>query len=257
MIESPAVLIRDRGPVRILTLNRPERRNALNLEDRRELVAAVNEAQSDQSCRVIVLAGSGGVFCAGGDIASMSQDPDIARIRLGVVNDIARALIGSAKPTIAAVETGAFGLGLSLAVACDFVIAAADARFVASFAKLGLVADTGLSWSLSQRIGPGRAKEMILLGHEIEAQRAQQIGLISEVVAPGDVMAAAFERAEQLAALSSNALAATKKIFAQANQDVESILSSEMDEQLQLLGSDDFAEGRAAFLERRAPNFLR
>ncbi|RNF78230.1 enoyl-CoA hydratase/isomerase family protein [Streptomyces botrytidirepellens] len=249
------VLVAQDGPVRTLTLNRPSRRNALDLDDRRVLLAALLDAEGDHSCRAVVLTGAQGVFCAGGDIRSMSRDRDVARARLAVVNDIARALVRSPKPVVAAVESGAFGLGLSLAAASDYVVAAADARFVASFAKLGLTADTGLFWSLSQRIGPGRAKELILLAGELTAERAHRMGLVSEVVPGTEVLERAMERAGQLAAASPAMVAGTKKIFAQERQDLESVLAAEAEIQVELLAGDDFAEGRAAFLERRAPTF--
>lgn len=252
---SRAVLVSNDGPVRTLTLNRPERRNALDLDDRRDLLAALTEAEGDDGCRAVVLTGAGGVFSAGGDIRSMSQDPDAARVRLAVISDIARALIRCATPVIAAVEGGAFGLGLSLAAACDHVVAADNARFVASFAKIGLVADGGLFWTLAQRVGPGRARELILFATEIDAPEAQRIGLVSEIVPRAAVLDRARERAAQLAAAAPGMVAGTKRIFAQEKQDLDSILAAETEVQVALLGGDDFAEGRAAFLERRTPNF--
>lgn len=254
MIE-PAVDIRCEGPVHTLTLNRPARRNALDLADRRELLAALRESEQDPECRAIVLTGAGEVFCAGGDIRSMSQDPDVARERLTVVNDVARALVCSAKPVVAAVRGGAYGLGLGLAAACDYVVAADDARFAASFAKIGLTADSGLSWSLAQRVGPARAKEVILFAEDLNAPEAQRIGLVSEIVAAEKVAARARERAERLAAASPAMVAATKRIFAQQAQDLDAVLDAEAEAQVELLGGAGFTEGRAAFLERRRPAF--
>lgn len=254
MIE-PAVDIRCEGPVHTLALNRPARRNALDLADRRELLAALRESEQDPECRAIVLTGAGEVFCAGGDIRSMSQDPDVARERLAVVNDVARALVCSAKPVVAAVRGGAYGLGLGLAAACDYVVAADDARFAASFAKIGLTADSGLSWSLAQRVGPARAKEIILFAEDLTAAEAQRIGLVGEIVAADKVAVRARERAERLAAASPAMVAATKRIFAQEAQDLDAMLLAEAEAQVELLGGEGFAEGRAAFLERRRPVF--
>ncbi|MGD6756423.1 enoyl-CoA hydratase/isomerase family protein [Streptomyces sp. BH105] len=254
MIE-PAVDVRCEGPVHTLTLNRPARRNALDLADRRELRTALRESERDPECRAIVLTGAGEVFCAGGDIRSMSQDPDVARERLAVVNDVARALVRSAKPVVAAVRGGAYGLGLGLAAACDYVVAADDARFAASFAKIGLTADSGLSWSLAQRVGPARAKEVILFAEDLNAAEAQRIGLVSEIVASEKVAVRARERAERLSAASPAMVAATKRIFAQEAQDLDAVLDAEAEAQVALLGGEGFAEGRAAFLERRRPVF--
>ncbi|MFZ3598672.1 enoyl-CoA hydratase/isomerase family protein [Streptomyces sp. BH104] len=254
MIE-PAVDVRCEGPVHTLTLNRPARRNALDLADRRELRTALRESERDPECRAIVLTGAGEVFCAGGDIRSMSQDPDVARERLAVVNDVARALVRSAKPVVAAVRGGAYGLGLGLAAACDYVVVADDARFAASFAKIGLTADAGLSWSLAQRVGPARAKEVILFAEDLNAAEAQRIGLVSEIVASEKVAVRARERAERLSAASPAMVAATKRIFAQDAQDLDAVLDAEAEAQVALLGGEGFAEGRAAFLERRRPVF--
>ncbi|MFF3490454.1 enoyl-CoA hydratase/isomerase family protein [Streptomyces sp. NPDC002795] len=254
MIE-PAVDVTCEGPVHTLTLNRPARRNALDLADRRELLAALRDSERDPECRAIVLTGAGEVFCAGGDIRSMSQDPHVARERLAVVGDVARALVCSTKPVVAAVRGGAYGLGLGLAAACDHVVAAEDARFAASFAKIGLTADTGLSWSLAQRVGPARAKELILFGEDLDAVEAQRIGLVSEIVEGEKVAVRARERAERLAAASPAMVAATKRIFAQEAQDLDAVLDAEAEAQVELLGGAGFLEGRAAFLERRRPVF--
>ncbi|MFJ9123672.1 enoyl-CoA hydratase/isomerase family protein [Streptomyces sp. NPDC102340] len=254
MIE-PAVDVRCEGPVHTLTLNRPARRNALDLADRRELLAALRESGQDPECRAIVLTGAGEVFCAGGDIRSMSQDPDVSRERLAVVNDAARALVCSAKPVVAAVRGGAYGLGLGLAAACDYVVAADDARFAASFAKIGLTADSGLSWSLAQRVGPARAKELILFAEDLDATEARRIGLVSEIVEGEKVAVRARERAERLAAASPAMVAATKRIFAQEAQDLDAVLDAEAAAQVELLGGQGFVEGRSAFLERRRPVF--
>jgi len=251
----PAVLVAQTGPVRTLTLNRPARRNALDLDDRRALLAALADAEHDRDCRAVVLTGAQGVFCAGGDIRSMSQDPEEARTRLTVIGDIARALVQSTKPVVCAVEGGAFGLGLSLVAASDYVVAAEDARFAASFAKIGLTADGGLSWSLTQRVGPGRAKEIILFADDFTADQAHRMGLVGEVVPPTEVMDRAVHRAGRLAAASPAMVAGTKRIFAQERQDLESVLAAEVDVQAELLAGDDFAEGRAAFFERRKPVF--
>ncbi|MGH3949853.1 MAG: enoyl-CoA hydratase/isomerase family protein [Pseudonocardiaceae bacterium] len=252
---SPAVLIDQNGPIWTLTLNRPHRRNALDLDDRRILLDALASAEAEPGCRALVLTGAEGVFCAGGDIRTMSQDRTVARTRLAVVADLARALVGSTKAVIAAVEGGAFGLGLSLAAASDYVVAAEDARFVASFGKLGLVADTGLFWSLSQRVGPGKAKELLLFATELPAAEAQRLGIVNEVAPPGEVMDRACERARCLAAAAPGMVAGTKQVFAQEKQDLESLLAAETEVQLELLAGNDFAEGRRAFLARRRPVF--
>jgi 2-(1,2-epoxy-1,2-dihydrophenyl)acetyl-CoA isomerase len=254
-IASPAVLVSNQGPIRILSINRPERRNSLNLDDRRELIDEIKNAGEDATCRVIILTGEGKVFCAGGDISTMTADEDVARVRLALANELAMCITNSAKPIVAAVRGGAFGLGLAVAQACDFVVAADDAKFTASFAKLGLGSDTGLAWSLAQRVGMSKAKQLILLAREVSAVEALENGMVDELAASESVVAAAIELATKLSKFSVPMMAATKELFAQQQFSLEAVLHSEMEAQIELLGGEDFTEGRAAFFEKRAANF--
>lgn len=252
-----AVLISTDSDVWTLTLNRPERKNALDLHDRLELIAALDRAESDPSCRAVVLAGSGGFFSAGGDIRSMSSDPAVATERLEAVANVARSIVRSSKPFVAAVQGGAFGLGLALAAACDYIVVGSGAKLGASFGKIGLIGDTGIHWSLAQRIGPGRAKELLLMSTILTAEDSYAIGLVSEVVEAGREVETAHHRANQLAQSAPGSVAGTKQIFTQPNNDLESVLVAETAIQTKLLGSADFAEGRAAFFERRPAQFGR
>jgi 2-(1,2-epoxy-1,2-dihydrophenyl)acetyl-CoA isomerase len=252
---APAVLRRDHGPVRVLTLNRPERRNALDLPDRRALLAELEAADGDPSCRAVVLTGTGEVFSAGGDIRSMSPDPVVARERLETVNAVARTMVTMGTPIVSAVEGGAFGLGLSLSCASDVVVAGRSARFVASFARLGLVADTGLFWTLPQRVGAGRARALLLTARTVECDEAERIGLVDVVVDDGSAVEHAVELATRLAGHSVPATAALKAILAQPDSSLEGVLAAEAEAQVDLLGGPDFAEGRQAFLERRIARF--
>lgn len=251
----PAVLVTDHGDVRVLTLDRPERRNALDLGDRRELVAALRAASADSRCRALVLTGSGEFFSAGGDISSMSPDPAVARERLDLANQVARELVGTDLPVLSAVEGGAFGLGLSLACAGDLVVAGASASFAASFARIGLVSDTGLSWTLPRRIGPGRARTMLLTARTVRADEAERIGLVDELVEDGSALERALELATQVASFSAPATVATKRMMVHCDDPLDEMLDLEARVQVELLGGADFAEGRAAFLERRSAAF--
>ena len=156
---------------------------------------------------------------------------------------------------MSAVEGGAYGLGLALATGSDYAVVAADAKLTCSFARIGLTADTGLSYTLSARVGPGRARELILFAPVLTAQQARDQGLISEVVPPGHALPVALERAHQIAAFSAPMVAATKAILAHPDHDLESLLAAESAAQARLLAGADFAEGRAAFFERRPPRF--
>lgn len=250
-----AVAREDRGRVRVLTLTRPERRNALDLPDRRDLLAELQAADAEPTCRAVVLTGAGEVFSAGGDIRSMSADPDLARERLELVNAVARTMVTMGTPVVAAVEGGAFGLGLSLACASDLVVAGRSARFAASFAKLGLVADTGLFWTLPQRVGAARARALLLTARTVDCPEAERIGLVDEVVDDGAALEHAMALGERLAGFSVAATAALKGVLAQPDSSLEGVLAAEAEVQVRLLGGDDFAEGRQAFLERRRARF--
>lgn len=248
-VRSAAVLVTDDGPIRTLTLNRPERRNALSIDEGDELRAALIAAQEDADCRAVVLAGEGRIFCAGGDITAMSNViVDDAMIQ---TNDLARAVIMFGKPLVAAVTGGAFGLGLALAAACDYVVSADDARYIASFGRIGLTADTGLTWTLPRRVGPAHARRMLLFAEEVPAAEARRIGLVDELVPTAAVATRARARATQLAAASAPAVAATKRILTQADQDLESLLAAERDAQIEMFGTAEFAARRDEFLSRR------
>jgi 2-(1,2-epoxy-1,2-dihydrophenyl)acetyl-CoA isomerase len=255
VVHEPAVLRERHGAVRLLRLNRPGRRNALNLPDRELLLAELMSAEAEPAVRAVVLTGAGEVFSAGGDIRSMSPDPEVAHRRLQLVNDIARVMLTGGTPIVAAVEGGAFGLGLSLACAADLVVAGRSARFAASFAKIGLVADTGLFYTLPRCVGAGRARELMLTARNVTADEAERIGLLDVVVDDGDAVDRALSLAADLAASSPAATAALKKILAQEDQSLDGVLASEERVQVQLLAGTDSAEGRAAFLERRQPIF--
>lgn len=244
----------DRGHVRILTIDRQERRNALDLADREDLLEALRAA--DEEARAIVLTGAGPVFCAGGDIGSMSQDRDVARHRLEVVNAVARQLVNGRRPVVAAVEGGAYGLGLALAAACDLVVCGRSATFSTSFAKIGLAPDTGLAYSLPLRVGPGRARELVLTARTFDADEAERIGAVDTVVDDGSVLARAVATATQLAERSTAMNEGVRRLFAQEDRSLEAILRAEADTQVELLAGRAFAEGRAAFLERRRPDFV-
>ena len=157
MSDEPIVLTRDEDRVRIITLNRPQVRNAFNMALRAEVIAAIEAAEADNSVRVLVLTGAGGAFCAGGDISTMNpMTPDEAIERAGLTQTVVRKLWAGAKPVLAAVEGPAFGAGLSLALACDRIVAAADAKFGAAFTRLGLAGDMGVMATLPERLGrPG------------------------------------------------------------------------------------------------------
>ena len=243
---------RDAG-VLTLTLDYPERRNALAVPLREDLHRILDAAQGDAEIRAIVLTGAGGVFCSGGDISGMdSTDAEAARERMRRTHRIIRLMVAGRLPIVAAVEGWCVGAGLSVACACDTIVAADDARFMAGFGKVGLIADLGLPFTLPARIGAGRARQMFLYGTQLDATSAERIGLVDHLVPKGGALAKAAELAAFLAAQASLPIALTKQILAEG---LDRALEDERHFQATCFLSADHAEGRAAFLAKRAPQF--
>lgn len=251
---SDLLLAEDVGAVRVLTLSDPLKRNALSAPMRIALRDALSEAHTDDDVRTIIVGGAGGFFCSGGDISAMLDEEQPTVHRLQVLADVIELIVRGGKPVVAAVEGGSYGAGLSLAAACDHVVAARDARFCASFGGVGLASDGGLGWTLPRRVGRGRATEMILFGEPVRAERACEIGLVERVVEPGEAGAEAMRRAEALAARSRPALAATKALLAEELSLTE-VLVAETRTQRELFQGPDLAEGVVAFREKRPPTF--
>jgi 2-(1,2-epoxy-1,2-dihydrophenyl)acetyl-CoA isomerase len=240
---------------RVITIDNPGIRNALDDETRRSLRNEIINA-AGSAARVVVLTGAEGTFCAGGELRSMPTDDQKAmRSRVGEMHDIIRAIITAPQPIIAAVEGFAFGSGLSIAVACDYVVAAADAQLGFTFGRVGLVPDCGILWSLPQRVGLGRAKDLLLRSAIVNADEAFAIGLVDAVVPHGSALGAALNQAEELAARAPLGLAATKRLLTGPVHILEEFFEREVHEQMALFGSADFVEGRDAFFSSRAPRF--
>ncbi|NNM74599.1 enoyl-CoA hydratase/isomerase family protein [Enterovirga aerilata] len=255
--ESSSILRQERdGAVLILTMNYPERRNALSLPLRAALAEALGAAMTDRDIRAIVLAGAEGNFSSGGDISSMEGVTGVGgRERLSNVHRLIRLLVAGEKPVIAAVEGYAYGAGLSLAAACDIVVAARDARFACSFNRIGLMPDLGAAWTLPLRMGLGRAKHIMLRGQAFGAEEAERWGLAEVLCEPGRALAEAVAIGQELAAVSPLSNGYTKALLARMPRDLEEMLRAEADAQALLFTSADFDEGRRAFLDKRKPAF--
>lgn len=187
--------------IQVMRLNYPSKRNALSLDLRAALIAAVESAMADPAVRVLVLTGSGGAFCAGGDISTMQNVAGVAgRQRLGNLHRLARMIVAGPKPVIAAVEGYAYGAGMSLALLCGRVVAASDAKFCCSFGKVGLMPDLAALWTVPQRVNAGWVKRLLMLAEEIDGDAAGRIGLADEVTAPGEALTAALALAAKFAA---------------------------------------------------------
>ena len=238
-----------------LTLNRPERRNALSDELRDALAAELEVALLDDDVRVVVLGGSGGVFCAGGDIALPPVDePAVGRRRLLAHHRVIRLLYGAQKPLIAAVDGWAIGAGAGIALLCDTIVAGRSARLGFPFLRVGLVPDYAIALTLGRRVGPGRARQLLLYARDLDATRALEIGLVDDVVDDELVGSTAVERASELAGQPRHALALTKRLLELAVS-FEPALEFELLAQSLSYLTPERAEGRAAFLEKRAPVF--
>ncbi len=241
------------GATAVLTLDYPERRNALAMPMRQRLVDALEAIEADRDLRAVVITGAGGTFSAGGDISGMNvTDLAAGRERFRLTHRLVRLLIKGSKPVIAAVEGWCVGAGLSVAMCCDTVVAADDARFAAGFGKIGLVADLGLLHTLPARIGQGRARQVFLYGEQTDAARAERIGMIDHVVPSGTALEAALARAALFHAAAPLPIAMSKQYLAAG---LDAALEWERDTQSMLFLTTDHAEGKAAFLGKRSPSF--
>ena len=241
------------GATAVLTLDYPERRNALAIPMRERLAAAFDRIEADATVRAVVVTGQGGTFCAGGDVSGMNAATLAAgRERFRLTHRLVRLMAHCGKPVIAAVEGWCVGAGLSLACLCDTIVAAEDARFMAGFGKLGLVADVGLLHTLPLRIGQGRARQMLLYGEAVGARDAERIGLVDRIATPGAALDVALSFARTVDNLAPLPIALTKEFLV---QHLDASLAWERETQSALFQTADHAEGKAAFLAKRAPRF--
>lgn len=245
------------GFVGIITINRPEKLNAMTPEMAGALVAAVNDFNTDDGIRCVILTGSGEkAFCAGSDIGTLDsyETPWAFRNRPDYCDAI-RALL---KPSIAAVNGYAFGGGLETAMTCDIRIASANASFAAPEVKLGWIGGGGMAVNLAHAIGPSNAALMVMTGDPIDAATAERWGLVSRVVPQAELLGEAMKIAQAIAARAPIA-AETAKLNLRAawEMSIADAITYERDLQTICFATDDAREGRAAFKEKRAPVFRR
>ncbi|PHM62525.1 2-(1,2-epoxy-1,2-dihydrophenyl)acetyl-CoA isomerase PaaG [Xenorhabdus ishibashii] len=245
-----------------ITLNRPECLNSFNEELHQQLSQAMDIAEQDGSVRCVLLTGTGRGFCAGQDlndrnaIISDGSIPDLGRSVERYYNPLIRRMTSLPKPIICAVNGVAAGAGVSLALACDIVIASRTASFIQAFCRIGLTPDSGGSWFLPHKIGQARAMGMALLGDKISAEQALDWGMIWQVVAPEELEDKTQKLALHLATQPTLALGCIKQAtYAAATNTLEQQLVLERDLQRQCGYSEDFREGVNAFIEKRQPTF--
>jgi 2-(1,2-epoxy-1,2-dihydrophenyl)acetyl-CoA isomerase len=250
-----------RSGVAELTLNRPDKLNSFNSEMHAEIRSVLEALAKNPDARVLLLTGAGRGFCAGQDLSDRAVSPGGSAVDLGEsIEKNYRPLILSLRslpmPVIAAVNGVAAGAGANIALACDLVLAARSANFVQAFSKLGLVPDCGGTWLLPRLIGNARALGLTLLGEKLSATQAEAWGLIWRAVDDEQLMSTARGLAQQLAAGPTRGFARTKQaIYRSWDTDLAGQLDLERDFQRELGQSEDYREGVASFLEKRAPKF--
>lgn len=260
----PKVIVERREAVLEIVLNRPEVLNAVDRETIAALAAAAGEAAEDRSARVVLLRGAGSHFCAGGDIRMFGEliglPPEERRAALfrtvDALHPLLMALRHMQKPVVAAVQGAAAGFGLSLVLAADLAIAAADAVFTCGYIHLGASPDGGMTALLPASVGLKLASELILLGERFDAPRAVSLGIVNRLVAPDRLAAEAAALAARLADGPATAYARTKALLQQTLGDAFAAqLRAEAENFAACAASEEFVEGVRAFLEKRRPGF--
>ncbi len=248
--------IETRDDVLTVTLDRPESLNALNATMRRELLAAFKAAARDDGVRAVVLTGEGRGFCSGADLRGGAGEREFRRVITTEYNPLILAIRGLPKPVIAAVNGVAAGAGVSLALACDLVYAAEEARFVLAFVRIGLVPDSGITRTLVRTLGRHRAAALVFSGEPMPAAEAARAGLVNEVVPLERLAAHTAAVAAQLASGPTRAIGYAKRLInAAEDAGLEAVLSDEAALQELAGRTADHAEGVAAFTEKRDPRF--
>jgi len=256
---SDFVLRERQGATLIIRINRPERRNAFDVEVRAGIASAVLEARDDDSIRAVILTGTGGMFCAGGDLKSLAGEkrPVLqGRDRIRRLHHWFRDLVNLEKPVIAAVDGAAFGAGFNLALACDFILATPRARFCAAFGRIGLVPDLGGFFLLPRIVGLQRAKDIVFSARELDAEEAHKLGIVLRIVPAEQLQDAALALAERYHHASTEALGIAKNILNRSfNLDQDTLAELEAGAQAMVFTSDYHQEAVQNFLNKRPLRF--
>ena len=259
-MSEPSILVERRDGYRVITLNRPDRLNAFNDAMHVELRKAIEEIEADESCRTLLITGSGRGFCAGQDLADRlvkpGEKPAPSKSLEAYYNPLVRKLRSLPFPVVAAVNGVAAGAGCNIALACDIVLAARSANFVQAFARIGLIPDSGGTWILPRLVGQARARGLALLAEPLSAEKAEDWGLIWKCVDDASLLVEAQKLCEHFAAAPTQGLAMIKRAL---NASAGNTLDAQLDLERGLQGvareTPDYAEGVRAFMEKRKPKF--
>lgn len=251
------LLFEQKDAVLKVIINIPEKRNALDMEIRPELIDVFQKLRDDSSVRAVILAGAGEHFSGGGDLRSMQEvsGPVAAYDRLKNGQRLVRSMVELPKPIIASVDGVAAGAGVSLVLASDLVIASERAKFLFSFVKVGLAPDWGQYFFLPLRVGMARCKQLMMEGGSLTSQEALEAGMINRIAPAAELEARTWDWAQSLAQGATRAQAAIKAALNCWPMNLASYLELEANIQAVVLSSDGHREGRDAFLEKRKPNF--
>lgn len=253
-----AARVERHGGVLTVAMNRVASRNALDASMKDALQAAVETFCADAALRCLVITGTERVFCAGGDLRTLSDErrPTEVRQRMAQMHGIARRLTACEKPVITAINGAAVGAGFGLALLGDIVVASDDAFFMAGFPKVGAVPDAGVIYHLPRAVGMVQAKDILLTNRKVDAAEALAIGLVSRVLPKESFAADVLALATQLASGPAVSLGLTKALLNHSHRDgIDDFLTREQLAQAVAFGTDDFAEGNRAFMEKREPRF--
>lgn len=258
---SEQLLCRVEDRVAVLTLNRPEARNALTWQLKAALVEMVPRLGADPAVGCLLLTGAGGAFCAGGDTKTMAKEgrppsPEERKRSLRWEHSLPEAIHRLEKPVIAALPGPAAGAGLSLALSCDLRVMAESAFVTTSYARLGLSGDYGGSWFMTRLVGTAKARELYFTGERVDARSCEELGLANRVFPDADLEKQALALAKRIAAGPPIALRYMKDNLNRAlREDLTALLDIECDRMVQSAQTEDYLEAVRAFQEKRAPQF--
>jgi enoyl-CoA hydratase/carnithine racemase len=246
---SDSIVVTDDGAVRVIRMDRPEKKNALTQPMYAEMTRALSEAGANAAIRCIVMAGAPNAFCAGNDIGDFQKRAESGLEPVTV--DFLRALTRNEKPLVAAVGGTAIGIGTTMLLHCDHVVAATGATFATPFLKLGLIPEAASSLLAPQRMGHARAFALLVMGRPLSAADAQEAGMVNTVVDAAAVDETAFKAAQEIAALPPNAVMLARRLMRSQTESVAERIETEAEHFKELLKSDEARAAFAAFFARR------